>query len=78
MPRNVVTLVPRFDLVGRRAQAREHLLETLGRRYRLRRVENRVEIDFPKRLETEAKAQVAAELDRVDADWRRVFRLYPR
>lgn len=78
MPRNVVTLVRRLDFYGRQKQAQEPLLTALGERYRFRRVENGIEIDFPKRLGSEAKAQVVAELDRIDADWRRLFRLYPR
>ncbi len=78
MPRNVVTLDPRLDFFGRKKRAQERLLTALGERYRFRRVENRVEIDFPKRLGSEAKAQVVAELDRIDRDWRRLFRLYPR
>jgi hypothetical protein len=77
VPRNVVTLSPRFDFFGRNREARERLLSALGERYRFRAVENRVEIDFPKRLGREAKAQVVAELDRIDPDWGRLFRLYP-
>jgi hypothetical protein len=47
VPRNVVTLVPRADLLRRKRQAREHVLAELARRYRYRAVEDRFEIDFP-------------------------------
>jgi hypothetical protein len=74
MPRNVVTLVPRLIPGGR-----QRIEGALGQRYRLRRVDEQIEIDFPKRLGKEsARDEVIAELDRIDRRWRRFFVLYPR
>lgn len=78
MPRNVVTLSPRADLLRRRDEARERILAALGDRYRFRREATHVEIDFSKRrASAEVKAEVVAELDRIDPRWRRLFRIYP-
>jgi hypothetical protein len=77
MPRNVVTVEPRFAaflLPGRRKQIEAELAE----RHRYRRRGDAMEIDFPKRLGREAREQVIAELDEIDPRWRRLFRLYPR
>ena len=78
MPRNVVTLEPRLDFFGRKRKAQERLLSAIEERYRVRKVENSVRIDFPKRVGKQGKAQVVAELDRIDPNWRRVLRIYPR
>jgi hypothetical protein len=79
VPRNVVTLVPRSDILRRKRQARERVLTALGERYRFRRKETQVELDFPKRRpRDEVKAEVVAELDRIDPGWRRLFLIYPR
>ena len=67
-----------MDLLGRKEAARERVLAALGERYRFRAVEEAAQIDFPKRRSSrEAKAEVVAELDRIDPNWRRLFRIYP-
>jgi hypothetical protein len=79
VPRNVVTLVPRSDILGRKRDARERVLAALGERYRFRTKETQFEIDFSKRrARHEVKAEVIAELERIDPNWRRLFRIYPR
>jgi hypothetical protein len=78
VPRNVVRLSPRLDLFGRKRQKRSRVLAALRERYRFREVETWVEIDFPRRAGTAARAEVVAELDRIDPKWRRLFQLYPR
>ncbi len=76
MPRNVVTLSPRlipFARPGKRAA-----IETaLGERFRYRRVDDRIDIDFPKSA-SDAKQEVISALDGIDPAWRRVFAIYPR
>jgi hypothetical protein len=75
MPRNVVTLVPRV-LVLTRPGTRGAIETALGERFRFRRVNDRIEIDFPK-SDPEAKRKVVAALDEIDPRWRRVFVIYP-
>jgi hypothetical protein len=82
MPRNVVTLSPRvFVLPTRRNRdARDRIERALEDKYRARRESNpsRIELDFPKRdPRRAAKEEVAAELDRIDRRWRRLYVLYP-
>ncbi len=80
MPRNVVTLVPRLLVwpSEKNRSAREAILVRLGERYRPRREDGNAELDFPKRMSGRAaKNQIAAELDRIDPRWRRLFVLYP-
>jgi hypothetical protein len=82
VPRNVVTLVPRRGLFGRgaRKEAQHAIVARLGERFRPRVIDEgrRVELDFPKQTpRREAKERVAAELDKIDPRWRRLFALYP-
>jgi hypothetical protein len=81
VPRNVVTLVPRRFVLPRRGNRarRAHIHARLAERYRpLRDDPTRVELAFPKRTgRRAAKDDVAAELDRIDRGWRRLFVLYP-
>ncbi len=76
VPRNVVTLSPRLLLLVTKAR-RERIEACLGELYRYRRVEDRIEIDFPKR-DLDARTKVIAELDAIDPKWRRAFAIYPR
>ena len=83
MPRNVVTVRRRRSLWRRTSNrdAQDLVLAELGRRYRVRRREDRtgVEIDFPKQLgRREAKDRVVAELARIEPSWSRLFVVYPR
>lgn len=78
MPRNVVTLVPRWRPWRRSEQQR--VLEALASRYRYRREADspNVEIDFPKaKGRATAKDEVAAALDDLNPKWRGMFVLYP-
>jgi hypothetical protein len=82
MPRNVVTLTPRrFVLPMQRNRAARHRIEqALFAKYRARResAPERIEIDFPKEApHREAKTEVAAELDRIEPRWRRLYVLFP-
>jgi hypothetical protein len=80
MPRNVVTLVPRWRLFGSRRVRQARVVEALADRYRYRRETDpaRIEIDFPKsKGKARAKDEVAAVLDTIDPNWRRLFVLYP-
>ena len=76
MPRNVVTLRPRlvpFARPGTRAK-----IETaLEDRFRYRRVDDHIEIDFPK-SKVAAKQEVISALDAISPAWRRVFVIYGR
>lgn len=82
VPRNVVTLTPRFLVfpTRRNRETRQIVQAHLVARYRAR-VESdpdRIEIDFPKRMGGRAaKTEVMASLDQVAPRWRRVFVLYP-
>ena len=76
MPRNVVTLAPRLIPLVRRGM-REQIEAELSKRYRFRRVDDHIEIDFPK-SKSDAKEEVVAQLDEIDPRWRRVFVVYPR
>jgi hypothetical protein len=83
VPRNVVTVSARaFRLPTRRNRDTEDKVEqALVERFRARAERSpvlHIKIDFPKReSHRAAKERVAAELDRIDARWRRVFKLYP-
>src|SRR5688572_30396376 len=81
MPRNVVTLAPRASLFRRRKhdQARARIAGLLAQRFRPRyREDGLIQIDFPKTYSArQAKGDVAIELDRIDQDWPRYYRLYP-
>jgi hypothetical protein len=77
VPRNIVTLDPRSSLFGRKRHAQERVLAAVGERYRFRKEEAWVEIDFPKRMGDQAQAQVVTELDRIEPNWR-LFRIHPR
>ncbi|HEX8105701.1 MAG TPA: hypothetical protein VF533_24005 [Solirubrobacteraceae bacterium] len=76
MPRNVVTLVPRVVAFARPG-TRARVEAALGERFRYRRADDRIEIDFPK-SRSDAKQAVIAALDGIEPGWRRVFRVYPR
>jgi hypothetical protein len=82
MPRNVVRLMPRRLVLPlrRNRAARERIERALVETYRARRVSypERIEIDFPKRSPRRAaKDEIAAELDRIEPRWRRLYVLYP-
>ena len=82
MPRNVVTLTPRRLVLPmqRNRAARERIERALVDQYRARRESDpeRIVIDFPKRARRRAaKAAIAAELDRIEPRWRRLYVLYP-
>ena len=80
MPRNVVTLVPRWRwLPGSRAAQYRVRSALAGRyRYRAETQPERIEIDFPKsKSRAAAKDEVAEVLDDIEAKWRRLFVLYP-
>jgi len=82
MPRNVVTLSPRVLVLPTRRDrdARDRIERALVEKYRARRESDpdRIEIYFPKRgPRRAAKEEVAAELDRVEPHWRRLYVLYP-
>jgi hypothetical protein len=76
MPRNVVTVVPRL-IPFARPGTRAAIEAALEERFRYRRVEDRIEIDFPKGA-SDAKQEVISALDGIDPAWRRVFAIYPR
>ncbi len=76
IPRNVVTLEPR--LIPRARPSRRAKIEAeLQTRYRYRRVDDHIEIDFPK-SKNDATQEVIAALDAIDPAWRRLFVIYPR
>jgi hypothetical protein len=79
VPRNVVTLVPRRLVLPTRANldaARKIEAAVIEQfRGRLENRPRRIEIDFSKRR-TGVRYAVAAELDRIDPQWRRLFKLY--
>ena len=82
MPRNVVTLSPRRVIlpIRRSRAARERVERALVDKYRARfeSAPERIEIDFPKRApHRAAKVEIAAELDRIEPRWRRLYVLYP-
>jgi hypothetical protein len=82
MPRNVVTLTPRWLVlpVQRNRAARKRIERALVDKYRARRESDpkRIVIDFPKRAPRRAsKEEVAAALDEVEPRWRRLYVLYP-
>ena len=82
MPRNVVTVSRRLLVLptSRNRDAQRRVELALEERYRARRASDpsHLEIDFPKRhLRRAAKEEVAAELDRIEPRWRRLFVLYP-
>src|SRR5215213_4386420 len=82
VPRNVVTLTPRRLVlpIRRNRTARERIERALVEKYRARREADpeRIAIDFSKRaLRRAAKDEVAAELDRIEPRWRRLYVLYP-
>jgi len=83
MPRNVVTLIPRWLVlpVQRNRAARKRIEQALVDKYRARRESGpeRIVIDFPKRSPRRAaKEEVASALDEVEPRWRRLYVLYPR
>ena len=71
-----LTLTPRLIPLVRR-RMREQIEAELSKRYRFRRVDDHIEIDFPK-SKSDAKEEVVAQLDEIDPRWRRVFAVYPR
>jgi hypothetical protein len=75
VPRNVVTLAPRLLRLARPG-TRAAIEAALAERFRYRRVDAHIEIDFPK-SKPGAKAEVVAALDEIDPRWRRVFVIYP-
>lgn len=81
MPRNVVTVRPRFLVLPtrRNREATESVLAHLGERYRPRRQDDgSLKIDFPKRLGGRAaRDEVVAEMTRIAPRWRRLFVVYP-
>jgi hypothetical protein len=84
VPRNVVTVARRrtwtFWRGSDRVERQDRAVVALTERFRLRASErgDRFEIDFPKSLERRAaKAEVVAELERIDPDWGRLFVVYP-
>jgi hypothetical protein len=76
VPRNVVTLAPRMVRLARPG-TRAAIEAALAERFRYRREDDRIEIDFPK-SDADAKQKVVAALDEIEPRWRRVFVLYPR
>jgi hypothetical protein len=82
VPRNVVTLAPRFLVFPTRSnrETRRIVQAHVVARYRAR-VESdpdRIAMDFPKQMGGRAaKTEVVASLDQVAPRWRRVFVLYP-
>lgn len=76
MPRNVVTLSPRL-IPFARPGTRAAIEAALEERFRYRRVDDRIEIDFPKAAR-DAKQEVTSALDDINPAWRRVFVIYPR
>jgi hypothetical protein len=83
VPRNVVTLrVRAFRVPTRRNRDTQHRVEqALVERLRARAERTPVlqlEIDFPKNeSHRDATDEMEAELNQIDARWRRVFMLYP-
>jgi hypothetical protein len=82
MPRNVVTLCPRVLVLPTQSDrdARERIERALIDKYHACRKSDpeRLEVYFPKRAPRRAaKEEVAAELDRVEPGWRRLYVLYP-
>ena len=75
MPRNVVTVVPRFAAFAGEPPTRER--GGAGRAVSLSSRGDAMEIDFPKQLGREARERVVADLDEIAPNWRRLFRLYP-
>jgi hypothetical protein len=82
VPRNVVTLTPRWLVLPMRRNraARERIERALVDRYRARRESDpeRIQIDFPKHAPRRAaKEEISAALDQVEPNWRRLYVLYP-
>jgi hypothetical protein len=82
MPRNVVTLKPRVLVLPtrRNRDARDRIVRALAETFQGRQESrpDRIEIDFPsKDPRRAARDAVAAELDRVERRWRRLYVLYP-
>ena len=82
VPRNVVTLSPRWQFFpSRRVRAaQKRVAKALAKRYRYRAEPDpmRIEIDFPKsKGRATAKDEVAAALDDLDPNWRRLFVIHP-
>jgi hypothetical protein len=82
MPRNVVTLTPRWLVLPtqRNRAARQRIEHALADEYRARRESDpeRIEIDFPKSERRRgAKDEIATALDRIEPRWRRLYVLYP-
>ena len=81
MPRNVVTLRRRTLVLPtrRNREARDRIEGALEDAFRARREGDALQMDFSKReVPRTAKERVAAELDRIDPSWRRLYSLYPR
>jgi len=81
MPRNVVTVVPRFTPFPwwRREQAR--ILREVGQRHRPTPHDhgNGLKLDFSKRDDSSAaRARVVGWLDEISPGWRRYVKVYPR
>ena len=76
MPRNVVTLAPRLVRLARPG-TRAAIESAIAERFRYRREQNHIEIDFPK-SDQDAKRKVVAALDEINPRWRLVFVLYAR
>lgn len=83
MPRHVVTLSRRVLVLPthRNEETRQRIEQMVVDRFRARveRDPDRIEMDFPKRMDRrEARDKVAQALNATDARWRRVFVLYPK
>ena len=76
-----MTLDPRWFLFfrGRKREAQRVITQQLQANFKPRyEPDGSVEIDFSKQSDLRAdKERVAAELDRIDPGWPRLFRLYP-
>ena len=81
MPRNVVTLRPRLVTLPtrRNRETRKRVERFVVERYRASIYDEGIKIHFPKRKgRRAAKDEVTRALDATDANWRRVFVLYPK
>jgi hypothetical protein len=81
MPRNVVTLTPRLLVlpIKRNRAACERIERALVDKYSARREADpeHIEVDFPAAPRRAAKNKIAAELNRIEPRWRRLYVLYP-
>jgi hypothetical protein len=80
MPRNVVTVVPRFvPLMRSRQREQRRILDAIATRHRpTPRAGESVVLDFSKQDDpVEVRARVVAWLDEINPDWARYVRVYP-